>query len=715
MAAVYNLRKREEQVLARFSKSPPSFTIHLHAGYWTLNKDNNARNFLYTSPAASILESIRAHRVPVDMLEMFDQANVQFYDGCLIVEEHDHTAAESTPDPPSNPGKLKSGSSQVKRIVLYPNGETLWADISLMNIRNGGMWTDQQAIEFEAKVLALTSPPLCLDPDPTASRIAADAMSLGSFDSAKRKHSSMESDKRDDGSRKAERDKFMNVMNPRSTRIFHADFRQQGFLDQRRRGERAPSPPQRSPSPQPSPAPTPTPPPASAPTPVPSIDESSSSHKKKSKKKKPDSADSPMQIDAPSPGFSSKSKPRKNSISQAPAPQMNGGKKKHAQNNRRGTASSVEPSPANLVMQLPPSNAPAQSIDSPHSIQASPSSATAKREDQMSLGLGVPPLSEQSPVAPYPQMVSMGGPPKKRMKTETPAMGTVPLPGGGSQQGTPQQSHIALAPNMPAPAQQPMPIPRYSASPAPVPGAPPGQQPHPQYPGQLPYNYGNLGMNFANGMMVNNGTGQPAQPGYNPIQGLQQQPQVPNMHANLLAAQNQQQAAARAGSPHSLPPSRPASQASVIRNSPRPNAPLTLGPNGASALQPPQMDQQGNRPGSALGQQGIPQPTGMPQPQNTMQMQMDPSMQMAVFQQMQQQAQQRMGFPGASNMMQYPGIMQMPGQPAWRMAAPGQMPMGVGRGQPHGIPLQYAAAAALHQQRRNAAAAAMQAPPNPQR
>ncbi|KAG9101921.1 Transcription factor spt20 [Ceratobasidium sp. UAMH 11750] len=706
MAAVYNLKKREEQILARFSKSPPSFAVHLHPGHWTLNKDNSARNFLYTSPAVSILESIRAHRVPVDMLEMFDQANVPFYDGCLIVEEHDHmTSSEPASDPPSNPGKLKANPSQIRRIVLYPNGETLWADISLMNARNGSTWTDQQAIEFEAKVLAATAPPLCLDPDPIASRIAAIAMSSTSFDSAKRKHSSVENDKRDDGARKAERDKFMNVMNPRSTRIFHADFRQHVFLEQRRRGEQGPSPPPRSPSPQPSLAPTPTPPPTSAPTSLASIDELSSSQKKKSKKKKTDTADSPMQVDAPSPGFSSKSKPRKNSVSQGSAPQLNGGKKKHGQNSRRGTASSVEPSPANLVMQLPPNGASGQSVDSPQSVQASPSSATAKKEDsQSALGIGAPPLSGHSPVPTYQQLVS-GGPPKKRMKTETPAIASVPLP-GGSQQGTPQQSHVALTPQMPAPAQQPVPTPRYSVSPAPAPGGIAGQQPHPQYPGQLAYNYGNLGMNIANGMTVNNGTGQPGQPGYNPLQ-LPQQSQALNMHANLLAAQNQQQAAARAGSPHSLPPSRPASQAGIARNSPRQAAPLTLGPNGAANLQPPQQDQQGARPGSTPGQQGMPQAAGMQQSQNPMPMPMDASMQMAMFQQMQQ----RMGFPGAPNMMQYPGFpMQIPGQPAWRMPAPGQLPMGVGRGQP--MPLQYAAAL---QQRRNATAAAMQAPPNPQR
>lgn len=333
-------------------------------------------------------------------------------------------------------------------------------------------------------------------------------------------------------------------------------------------------------------------------------------------------------------------------------------------------------------------------------MQASPVLAYAKKEDsQSSLGIGAPPYSNQSPALSQQQVVS--GPPKKRMKTETPVNHNVPLPSsGGSQHGTPQQPHVALAPHMMGQGQQPNPaqpgMHRYSASPAPAPGAVAGKQPL-QYPGQPAHNYGPLGFSIANGMMVHNGTG------YNPVPGMQQPPQAPNMHTNLLAAQNQQQAATRAGSPHSLPPSRPASQASVpMRNSPRPPQPLTLGTNPPPALQPPQPDQQGTRPGAGPGQPGMPPNAGMHQPQ----MPMDPA-QMAMFQQMQAQ---RMGFPGAPNMMPYSAFaMQMPGQAAWRVPTPGQMPMGVGRGQPS--QMQYAAA--MQQMRRNAAA--MQAPPNPPR
>ncbi|KAJ1306885.1 hypothetical protein OPQ81_007870 [Rhizoctonia solani] len=683
MTAVYNYKKREEQILARFAKSPPSFAVHLHSGHWTLNKDNNARTFLYNSPAVSILDSIRAHQVPVDMLEMLDQANVPFYDGCLIVEEHDHTLAtgETTPSDPSSSdsrAKAQSNSAQKRRVVLYPNGETLWADISILNARNGNTWTDQQAIEFEAKVLATIAPPLCLDPDPIASKIASVAMNSTSLGSPKRKHSSMENDKRDDTARKAEHDKFMNVMNPRSTRIFHADFRQINWVEEYHRGERSgerPGSPAQSGVQVPV-APTPTPPPGSATGLLESTDDQNSSQKKKSKKKR-DGPDSPMQVDAPSPGLNSANRPRNNSITQNTSLPVGGGKKKQGLQNRRGTTSSVEPSPANLVVQLPlPANGQISATDSPQSVQASPNPTMGKKDEmQSALGIGVPPPTSHSPVPTGQQVVS--GPPKKRMKTETPSMGNIPLPGAGSQQGTPQQSYIPLNPHLGAPGQQQNPtqpgIHRYSASPAPTPTAA-NNQSNQQFPG------------------VHN---------YNALPGMQQ-PQMANVHANMFTAQNQQQqAASQASSPHPHPPSRPASQASVpMRNSPLQPQPMTLGGGPQPNLQAPQQgDQQGTRPASGPGQQGMQMNPGMHQPGGQIQM---PVEQMAMLRQM--QVAQRMGYPAAQNMMQYPGFpMQMPGQ-GWQM---GQLPMSVGRGQQ----LQQFAAAAAAMQRRGA----MQAPPNPQR
>lgn len=93
--AGYNRTRQVEELLERTEALPPSFTVHLHPEYWNLN---NGGKFLYNNqiavryrsmslfvshsdPFQSLLDDIRAHRIPVDFLELFDAARVPFYDG----------------------------------------------------------------------------------------------------------------------------------------------------------------------------------------------------------------------------------------------------------------------------------------------------------------------------------------------------------------------------------------------------------------------------------------------------------------------------------------------------------------------------------------------------------------------------------------------------------------------------------------------------------
>jgi len=39
------------------------------------------------------------------------------------------------------------------RVVLHPSSESLWADICLLNQKAGNQWTDQDALEIEARIL----------------------------------------------------------------------------------------------------------------------------------------------------------------------------------------------------------------------------------------------------------------------------------------------------------------------------------------------------------------------------------------------------------------------------------------------------------------------------------------------------------------------------------------------------------------------------------
>ena len=73
--------------------------------------------------------------------------------GCMVVELLDYRPQRSKEPALKVPEKT--------RVVLHPNSETLWADICLMNRRNGSQWTDKDALEVEAKIL-VNPPVFCI-------------------------------------------------------------------------------------------------------------------------------------------------------------------------------------------------------------------------------------------------------------------------------------------------------------------------------------------------------------------------------------------------------------------------------------------------------------------------------------------------------------------------------------------------------------------------
>ena len=125
------------------------------------------------------------------------------------------------------------------RVVLTPSSETLWADICLLNQKAGNIWTDQEALEVEARILVrittlssglylrpiyhpikvATAPPLCLDPDPHLTRMANHVLRVSvpkTPPSLKRKAAAMEQEEEEND--KARRIKISQYMNPRNSR-----------------------------------------------------------------------------------------------------------------------------------------------------------------------------------------------------------------------------------------------------------------------------------------------------------------------------------------------------------------------------------------------------------------------------------------------------------------------------------------------------------------
>lgn len=94
MALCYNQPRFAQNLLSKYKKCAPSFAIDLYDDHWTLNKGPS--KFLYTQPVSvsaaaalycvlmllqGLLDEVRALRIPVDFIEIFDAASVPYYEG----------------------------------------------------------------------------------------------------------------------------------------------------------------------------------------------------------------------------------------------------------------------------------------------------------------------------------------------------------------------------------------------------------------------------------------------------------------------------------------------------------------------------------------------------------------------------------------------------------------------------------------------------------
>ncbi|CAH7686135.1 Spt20 family-domain-containing protein [Phakopsora pachyrhizi] len=213
---LYNLTRINKSLLKRYRKDSPSLVMHLHTSGFKFGQKDSSNLHSYDGEMKHWMDCIREQRIPNELLDVLDESNIRFYDGCLIVEVHDHRSVEqsdqSQPDqqqsnnqnqtdqaskttptsnnnPPEQSSDLPNNQATVHRLVLNPTCETLWKDIQIMNEAKIAQlqgtskssrgqefhWTpltEQEAIELEAAILERTTPALCLSPSIITSRIA---------------------------------------------------------------------------------------------------------------------------------------------------------------------------------------------------------------------------------------------------------------------------------------------------------------------------------------------------------------------------------------------------------------------------------------------------------------------------------------------------------------------------------------------------------------
>ncbi|KAG8927964.1 Transcription factor spt20 [Tulasnella sp. 418] len=431
--SLYNPERLHEQILSHHADSPPSFTIHFYQEHWLIN---NSRPNLYHTPISFLLDDIRERRIPTDWLQLLDQHGVTFYEGCLIIELVDH--------------RVPSGSTPTReRVLLVPSAETLWADIVLQYERSGKVLSDDIALDFEARYLAATAGPLCLDPDPLVTRIANTAMRSSALrpPAAFRAKDEDEENSRGDAA-KARHVKLMSLMHPHpmpSSRLYEFIMRRNATGPVSFQSQEA------------NPAASQATVPVATATSNPPIAASQGSEIKKAKKKSEPSETpqppEPLELDHATGG---KAK-RKASTSVGLPPSSQPAKKK----TMKKASESAEPSPAPVAQPLPPPQ--------PVAYQLAPSTVVPipqQKKQQAAKKAAVKKEPSAQPVS-YPSPATQPTP--------------IPLPPNQNQNGGLMLNHIPMQ-QVPVVPQQPNAARPKSETPTPTAPTPLQQHPVQQFP-----------------------------------------------------------------------------------------------------------------------------------------------------------------------------------------------------------------------------------------
>ncbi|KAI8055124.1 Spt20 family-domain-containing protein [Syncephalis plumigaleata] len=256
-----------DPIVERYRDEPPSLVMHIYPTHFKFEHQDGV--FLLTGVMKNFLQYIKDRRLPPDLIDVFEEANCPFYEGCIIVEIRDHRsisykkrrtrsdndsdtsldADESTVATPDEEGKSNSNSNSnsndktvvtrhprsTYRISLQPTEECLWSDICMLNEQMGMQWSQDTALELEARILLATAPPLCLEPNVDVMRVSNAICYAQSRHRplAKRKWNSSEME--EEAVAQAEHEKLMLLMDEKHNRPFQPTFGKINFMQDWRR------------------------------------------------------------------------------------------------------------------------------------------------------------------------------------------------------------------------------------------------------------------------------------------------------------------------------------------------------------------------------------------------------------------------------------------------------------------------------------------------
>jgi hypothetical protein len=267
-----------------------SLVIQLYPKHFTLGNEKIAHS--YNGPLHSFLDCVNQERIPAEFMDLFEQNDIKFHQGCLIVDIYDHrpstlghvtnhaidTKDIASPMSQSNSQSFATQTTyldsqsqlpndmtlemaeffetpivktheektphveeprgyRLKRVHLKPDDSTIWASIELMaekTMNNARPMTQDDALEIESLLIHRLNPEINLDPNPKVFHEACEV----NFDRCKSYIFAEDSNLRIYGRKRkhAEQDEvessLMDYMDTRVGAEFHPSFKQQSFREE---------------------------------------------------------------------------------------------------------------------------------------------------------------------------------------------------------------------------------------------------------------------------------------------------------------------------------------------------------------------------------------------------------------------------------------------------------------------------------------------------
>ncbi|KAJ2507811.1 Transcription factor spt20, partial [Coemansia sp. RSA 1939] len=85
----------DTDILERYKEEHPSLILHLFDSHFRFEGQEGV--FLYNGPMRFFFEALNVGQIPIDLVDVLAQVNCRYFDGCLIVEVHDHRRPTQEP------------------------------------------------------------------------------------------------------------------------------------------------------------------------------------------------------------------------------------------------------------------------------------------------------------------------------------------------------------------------------------------------------------------------------------------------------------------------------------------------------------------------------------------------------------------------------------------------------------------------------------------